>query len=615
MATTSVNSSQLKLQEYLDLVLKVSGEVTDTPEESFPFTLLKLLPCLQARTLSEEDFFLVKYKVWRQDLVHLMIEVLRSDYSGLPEHWRVLTNLAVLLASMLAGFSPSELAKKKSPNIEFREEEIGEYRDIVLPTAIDSILILANSILEAADASTMPVQNESIQEDLDSLKECFKKTLDSLLWLCASQKDCIGRILQSPYFLHILITDDSYYGHISLGILETLILSDKTSIASIPENVLTSILDEMIYKLSGSEEKGALLSLRLLAQLVAASPEMMEIIQSSYSGLLQLVGKWMKPEVTGVAAVKSFVEKLEVWEEEHSNVLHQEDNNLENKSAVIIQSCWKGYMARKKVKRVKRGITKFQRLYRRRKLAKVKQKAEEERSRAEAVVKESNLRSSKLAFQEKQLALLEQLPASEFQDYMRTREMEAATKIQCAWRSWISRRRYEQNKSEALLNKNALVIQRAMRRCVSKKKAAQDHFHTDLLPKITGAERDRLQAEIASYRELHPSIGYKSEQELSDLHEEVQKMYEEFYSSRPAQRKDDEKARLHLSQLSSNCDFLSNLPTLEQFASDPQPALMERLLSNSVSVARMARRAHKEEIKALNTPWWKYPQHHKALSI
>ena len=616
MAASSRDYNQLQVQEHLDLVMKVAGEVTDTPEDSLPFTLLKLLPCLQARTLSEEDFFFVKYQVWRQDLVHLMIEVLRRHYSGLPEHWRVLTNLAVLLSSVLANFSPSGHAKKKFNSIEFREEEIGEYRDIVLPTAIDSILILANAILESADSSTTPMQNEAVQVDLNSLKECFKKALDALLWLCAGQKDCIGRVLQSPYFLHILITDNSYYSHISLEVLETLILSDKAAIASIPENVLTNILDEMIYKLSGEEEKGALLSLRLLAQLVVASPNIMEILQSSYSGLLQLSCKWTtKPELASVAAVKRFVEQLEVWEAEHSDILQQEDGDSEKKSAVIIQACWRGYMARKKVERIKRGVTMFQRIYRRRKEAKMQQKAEEQRSREEAVAKESNLRSSKLEFHEKQLTLLEQLPASEFQDYMRGQETEAAIKIQCAWRSWVSRRKYKENKSEALLNKNALVIQRAMRRCLSKKKPTEGHFHSDLLPKITGAEREQLQAEVASYRELHPSTGYKSEQELLALHEGVQKMYEEFYTSRPTQRKDDERARLNLTQLGSNSDVLSKLPTLEQFASEPQPELLGQLLSNSGSVARMARKAHKEELKALNTPWWKLPQDYEELSI
>ncbi len=609
-----------KLLEYKSLVKAVAQEVTKTPEESLPLVLLKLLPCLQARTLSAEDFSSIKYEVWKEDLVHLLIEVLRNDYSSMVDHWRIFTNLAVLLSSMLAGLSPSKYhlsaSKKKSTSHEAREDEETELQDIVLPTAVDSILILSNSILEAADENSKPVQTGSVQENTESLKECFKKTLDTLLWLCAGQKSCISRVLQSPYFLHVLITDNTSYGYISLGILETLVLSDKAAISSIPQAIFTSILDELIYKLSGKDKNGALLALRLLAHLVDASPEVLDVLLASYSSLLPLVSKWVELGGATEAKVKQFVKELEVREGEHVGVSNEvAEKEQEHKSAIVIQSHLRGYLARKRVKKIKRGITKFQQLYRRRKLLKERKKIGEEKAKAEESIRKQGQRSSKLAFHEKQLALLEQLPASELQEYTKRQEKEAAVKIQCAWRSWVSRSRFKRQKSELLVHKSAMVIQRAMRKNLLTKREPEQHLQEDVLPKITGAQREKLQSEIAMYRELHPTTGYKSEEQVAELHDKVQKLYEEFYISRPTQRKEDEKADLMLSQLGRNVDFLSNLPTLEQFAKDPQPDLVERLSSSSASIARMAKRAHREELKALNTPWWKQPLDQDELSV
>lgn len=607
MATGSSNveTEKLNLQDCLRIVKSISKEVANCEDSSVPTTLLRLLPCLEAGALTAKEFSLVKNQIWKDDLIHLMIEVLRNNYSSLEEHWRILTNLAITLASVLAGLTPKQHRHKplsaSSSGTDAELELVREYYDIILPTATDSILTLANSILEAADDAMS--QTSPTQEDPVSLKECFKKTLDSLLWVCASHQECITCTLQSPYFLHILITDNVFYGHVALEALETLILSDKSSITSIPQNVLTSILDELIYKISGKEEKGAFLSLRLLSQLVALSPELMDTLTSSYSGLLELVKKWVKPERTIGLAEKHLIEQLESRE-----VLHVSGNVDEYRSAVVIQACWRGYSCRRKVVKIKRGITRFQQLYRKRKGERERQKKLEERAKVEATVKQRGLMSSKLSFHEKQLSLLEQLPASELQDYVRKQEIEAAITIQSAWRAWTIRSKYKQRKSTAALDRSASVIQRALRRNLQQKREGAQQFHSsNILPEITGATRENLQREIACYRELCPPSGYKSEEEVSSLHDRVQKMYEQFYFSQTTQRRNDEKAQLLLSQLNRNSEFLLSLPSLEQSVATPSPDLVERLSSRSSSVARMARTAHREEIKALNTPWWKQP--------
>lgn len=612
-SSSSVDTAKLNLQGCLRIVKSISKAVSNCEDSSFPSTLLRLLPCLEAGALSAKDFSLIKNQIWKDGLIHLMIEVLRNDYSCLEEHWRILTNLAITMASVLAGLTPMLRCDKpsstSSPETDTELDQVKEYYEIILPTATDSVLILANSILEAAD--DLMSQTTPMQDDPVSLQECFKKTLDSLVWLCASHQQCITRTLQSPYFLHILITDNVFYGHVSLGALETLILSDKSSIASIPQNVLMSILDELVYKMSGKEERGALLSFRLLAQLAALSPELMDTLTSRYSGLIELAKRWVRPDQTIGLAEKNLIARLgshEVLPQQAVLPLKGKVNVDEYRSAVIIQACWRGYSCRKKVVKIKRGIRRFQQLYRRRKEGKERQKKIEERAKVEAAMKQRGLMSSKLAFHEKQLSLYEQLPASELQEYVRLQETNAAVTIQSAWRAWAIRSKYREYKSKATLHKSALVIQRALRKYLQQKRERSRPSHDSaVLPKITGVAREELQREVACHRQLHPPSGYKSEEEVRSLHDKVQQMYEEFYLSRATQRRNDEKAQLLLSQLNRNSEFLLGVPSLEQSVATRRPDLVETLSSHSSSVARMAKMAHKEEMKSLNTPWWKRP--------
>ena len=611
----TVEKKQLNLQDCLGVVEKISKEVSNCEDSSVPISLLGLLPCLEAGGLSAKESSLVENKIWKDDLVHIMIEVLRNDYSMLEEHWRILTNLSITLASVLAGLSPKlcehEPSFSLSTSMDSEAKQVKEFYEMILPTAVDSILILANSILEAAD----DIQTNPAQESPANLQACFKKTLGSLLWVCASHQQCITRTVQSPYFLHTLITDNVFYNHVALGALERLILSGKSSISSIPQNVLKSILDELVYKISGKEETGALLSLKLLAQFVALAPQLMAVLTQSYSGLLELVRRLVKPEQMTIGPTEK---NLIAWLESQKVFLQDGEGGLDRiRAAVVIQACWRGHSCRKMILNMKRGIRNFQKLYRRRKEEKDKRKELEVKAKTAVAVKQRALMNSQLAFHKKQLSLYEQLPASELQEFIKRQEFKAAVRIQSAWRAWLVHSKYKERKSKALLDKSASVVQRTLHRNMQQKgEETKDVCNIPILPEITGEERERLQHEVDHYRDLHMPCASRLADDVHRLHDQVQKMYEDFYLSRATQSRSDKKAQLLTSQLNSNCKLLLGAPSLEESVTRPRPDLVESLLSRSASVARMARTAHREEMKALNTPWWKRaPLDHDELVL
>ena len=602
---TSLENTKLGLQECLSIVQDVSRVTSSTCQDgSVLFHLLRLQPCLESQDLNAKDLSVIRYRVWKFDLIHLTIEELRNDHSNQIEGWKMLTNLSILLSLMVAGLKPKiptdHTLSRRSSSVSL--ERINEYYDILLPTATDSILVLANNLLEAV---------ERIQDDspaTTNFLECFKKVMDSLLWLCAGHKQCTSRALQSPYFLNILITDHHIYGCIVLTALESFILSDRSLSAAIPQTILNSILDELVYKLSGEEPEAASLSLRLLAQFSIHIPELMEVLCTTYLGLLTLVRKWIVDDQELGALEKQFVSELE------ARVEGEDEMTAQQRAAVLIQASWRGYSSRKKILRVKRGIQRFQQLYRKRKAEKLQKRVTEEGAVMEATLKKIHLKSSQLAFHENQMVLYEQLPASKLQSFTNKQENEAAVKIQSSWRRRLARTKFQEMKSVAKKVKSAVIIQRAFRHHATRKKIDKQEEKYEVLPALPGPLREKLQQEISRYRDTH-TTSYKTDEQISQLHDRVQKLYEDFYFSRGIQKRQDEQIQLLISKLNRNCDLLLGAPSLEESFNN-SVSVIETFTSKSSSIAKMARTAHREEMKVINIPWWKRPPlDHEELTL
>lgn len=586
MENSRTKTPKLDFRECQVIVQDIALKTSTSEGPVILANLLRLLSCLESRDLSTRELSLLRHQIWQCDLIHLIIEILRNDFSSELDGWRKLTNLAVTLASIVASIAPREptnLASKS--NID--PEQVKEYYDIILPTTADSLLILANNILETVDAN----QDKAGV----NFPECFKKVLDSLLWVCANHKQCIFRTLQSPYLLHMIITDHHIYSHMILTALESLILTDKPSTASLPHTAITVILDELVYKLSGEEQKNALLSLRLLAQFFLLVPHVLDSLSTSYSSLLMLVRKWTSSDSEIGPAEKYLISELE-------SRTGREGVEEKHKAALMIQAAWKGYVGRRRVVKMKKGIQKFQQLYRRKKAEKLREKEVQEKMTMVTSFKKNNLQSTQLAFHEKQMSLYEQLPASELQTFIHMQENEAAVKIQSIWRAWRVRSQYGEVKSKALKLKSIISIQRCFRKYLERKKnRIVGKF--EALPDIRGPTRQMLQLEITRYKETRPPNKYSTQQEISELHHKGQRLYEEFCLSRENQRRQDEHLQLLLSKLDRNCELLLSAPSLND--SYTSASIAEDFSSSSSNIAKMARTAHREEMKAMNSPWWK----------
>lgn len=581
------------VEECYRITDKVVRESSNKALADIPPVFLQLKPILISQTLSVKQASKVKEYIWLNDLLHVNVETLRQDFTKVKGQWATAAELASTLSSICSGLHPKENRRAGQSSY---TEQVREFYDILLPTCADSLLILANNLLEK--------EQQCVDSGLETSNVVhFQSILDSLLEVCRSHKQCVERVLQSPYLLHLLISDLVDHCAVLLSFLSDLVVIDYSFFSSLPQDILFSVLDELVFKLSGEQERGAVLSLELMATFAMINHSLVELIFSRYSGVLDLAMKWSKQKRSSVN-VTNFISQLK------THVDNESHDNVHRQAAAVIQAAWRGYSTRRKLKKMQRGVAKFQQIFRERKAKKLQQAKEHRMLKTLRTTKELSMKSKRLTFQEKQLSVMEQLPASEIDKFVFQQETTAATVIQSWWRSKLARVRYNNLCDEKKRSQSAAVIQRTFRkyRKRNSEKNQPSLEHHQLLRQIEGAEREALQGEIAQYQEHHPP-SYLSESQARDLHERVQNLTEQFYLSRVEQhRKDRQRVEL-LSQLNNCCEMLLRAPNLSDSYTMPDVSKSFTASHGSSNsghgVSTMARTAHREELRALNTPWWK----------
>ena len=609
-------------------ILSVASEITDTSLSADPThssqSLLKLRDLLRDNTLDSQILQEAYLLIWKCDIIHVIIELLRQDFSTTHGQWYTAVGLARILATVCGALRPKRGVVVTATNakfgsksvLDYDKEEVEEYYEILLPTATDSLLILANNINEFEHSSDSSSNNSSVYLDL------FEAVTDALIRLCSAHFSCILRVIQSSYLLHLLISDNHTYSMSILNTIQELVKLDEQVIEHLSLDVLQSILDELVYKIGGADKDLAIISLKVLALLSSTSSATFDLISERYRGLSFILQKWSKESMDNsmFKFVTTLLERVKVSDEEYKLY----------KAAAVIQSTWRGHTTRMKLKRMKRGITKLQRLYRQGKAQKQKYeslKNQGDTVRSDAITKIQTLREQ----HEHQVAMLEQLPASSVSKYLAEQEGKAAVKIQSWWRGEKDRRKVKKKKAHQKQERSAITIQRAFRRHLKNQNTTLDINDPLLLlsnaygiqmyglPPLTAVERGQLQAKVTnhSFSMTNPK---SEEHQQQVLNKEMSDLLEWFYSSRIEQREADQRRSFLYTQVHSNlytndimifmsfpiqlscqCQQLLNMVSLSSSVKETS----SQFTSGSRAVGVMAERAHKEELVSMNLPWWK----------
>ena len=187
------------------------------------------------------------------------------------------------------------------------------------------------------------------------------------------------------------------------------------------------------------------------------------------------------------------------------------------------------------------------------------------------------------AFHEKQMSLIERLPAGEVAWFLGSQRMRAATLIQSWWRRRRGRPRREQGDAAA---------SEMSRTARQRNRATVRRF-------VEGPEREQLQAEIDRYRRKNPPPRL-SEEQMRQTHSKIQQLFSEFYSRQQqtidSSGKTTEDNSL-FQRLEEDCRLLMEAPKLGELETEKEvhPSFFA---PGSQTVATMAQKMHLKEMKA-----------------
>lgn len=182
-------------------------------------------------------------------------------------------------------------------------------------------------------------------------------------------------------------------------------------------------------------------------------------------------------------------------------------------------------------------------------------------------------------FHEKQMSLIERLPAGEVAWFLDSQRVRAAALIQSWWRRKRKRREGRPKIGGA-----------------NRQEATRRHFPVRRF--VEGKEREQLQAEIDRYRRENPPPRLSDDQ-MRQTHDEVQQLLGEFYSRQQSTELSSETTRdaSLLRQLEEDCGLLQEAPKLGELETEKD--IDPRFFTpSSQTVATMAQKMHLKEMKA-----------------
>ncbi|MGH0170000.1 UNVERIFIED_CONTAM: hypothetical protein FKN15_058112 [Acipenser sinensis] len=341
------------------------------------------------------------------------------------------------------------------------EEEAEEFHSKVLPSAADNLLILARC-LQARFTRAVKVAS-------------FSPLLEK----------------QSGHFLQLLLTDDVE--------TEAVIRVNSVVLMKTDEKTVHAMLDELVYKLSSSTNPvTGIAATKAMILIANCHQSIVKSICNRYKGLRLLLSK----QWTGKGFDRELRQLLDLL---YSRTYQQNQSQRLHHAACVIQAAWKAFQTRKRIKRLRKAVSSLQKSFREKKerqlLLLERQRGEVELRRQLQLQRQRVIRE----FRQRQLDMLDIVPASLVDRHMQEQERKAVVLIQKQWRGHKERKGFHLQKQALKQFKAAVTLQRAALRFLEKRRNASKVLSPWKGPKgLTDARRLELKKQVEEHIALHP---------------------------------------------------------------------------------------------------------------
>ncbi|XP_067406032.1 IQ calmodulin-binding motif-containing protein 1 isoform X2 [Emydura macquarii macquarii] len=546
-------------------ILALAAQVTESPDQDVPVLLLKLKEILNSTSLGSKESQKIKQDLYYYDLVQYCVLVLKQDYSRQHGGWTTAAQLAEILSQCCVG-----LEVKEDPE---------EFYNKLLPAAAENLLFLGRR-LQARFIRA--IKDEEKREFL----WCFQTTTDAICWLFGGHIQLTEYVLQSNHFLQLLITDDVKTAGAVMSVLQNILRVNSSVLLHVDEKILHSVLDELVYKLSSTTNPvTGNAATKLLLSVAESHPQLVDLLSTRYKGLRTLLSE----QWTGKGFDRNLNQLLDLL---YSESYRKGEMQRLHQAACLIQAVWRGFQSRKRLNTLPKVVTALQRSFRvkrEQELQHLKRQKEDETLRQQLQLQRQK---AMRLFHERQLTLLEIVPAGQVDRHIQEMEGKAALTIQRHWRGYRARRNVHQQRQSLKQYKAAVIIQRAAHKFLGKCQRKRKALSPWKEPKeLTSAQKLALQQKASQM----------SEEMSKELHLQAQEKLTQYLLRCSLDRKADQRREALLAQVNTDMELLMNAPGLV----DATEKDLDVFMSRSVPVACKARQSHNTMLKYTRWPWWK----------
>ncbi|XP_021353561.1 IQ calmodulin-binding motif-containing protein 1-like isoform X2 [Mizuhopecten yessoensis] len=460
-------------------VHNLAGEIADTRDRRVPIMLMNLKGILSSVPVGSKEGIKIRHEIWDYNLLHVLILVLKQDFSIVDGDWQTAAALAAILSQVCAG-------------MELKGQDRNKFETESLSEAINNLFLLARRI------QTRYSKIQGMQKERQRLVVCYKGVLESITYIASGHVVICRNVIESPWLLQLLISDDPDTVSGVMDLLPKVLRVNRKLLKELDKKLVHSIMDELVYKLSVNTEVSiGALATKCVLRICDFYKPMVDTLCTRYKGVRPLLGKW-----EGRGFNKDLEDLKRLLQAGNAQMAELEQFA---RAAILIQTRWRGYITRVKLQKANKAFTKFHRTYRTKKS--VMEKRKEQAKEALELQRQLKLNRQRIMrdFKEKQLQSIEILPAAKVESYLQKEETQAALTIQRMWRGHHIRKSNKKRTDMARQVKAAIKIQQGVKLWLERLEKRKKKIRAELKPPgLTELRRVELQKEVRTYREENP---------------------------------------------------------------------------------------------------------------
>ncbi|RMZ93603.1 IQ calmodulin-binding motif-containing, partial [Brachionus plicatilis] len=215
----------------MEKLFDIAQQITDARKHEIPQQLVKLRQLINQNY--DQNF---KHEIYKLNLLDALSTSFKYDYGYIRDGWELALELVKIFRDCVHNFFLTDK----------------EYQNDLLPNSLENVLILSKKIQEKYNKGKS-FKNLNFKE-LEELFRLFKSIHNEYCKIVSNHSYLAQKSFNSQRLFQLLLNDDQKTTTVVIQTYNSILNTKNSILRTLPESVLNSFLDEIIYKLASNEQ-------------------------------------------------------------------------------------------------------------------------------------------------------------------------------------------------------------------------------------------------------------------------------------------------------------------------------------------------------------------------